>query len=49
MGEDDIYFRVEDWYPLVDKLASTQLIIMSQANHGPQHKYPDLAAKYISC
>ncbi|HET7391075.1 MAG TPA: hypothetical protein VFJ51_09650 [Nitrososphaeraceae archaeon] len=33
---------------MVGKLASTQVIIMPKASHGPQHKYPDLAAKYIS-
>jgi pimeloyl-ACP methyl ester carboxylesterase len=48
MGDHDICFRVEDWYPLIGKLPSTQLIVMPQAGHGPQHQYPDLAAKYIT-
>jgi pimeloyl-ACP methyl ester carboxylesterase len=48
MGDHDICFRVEDWYPLVGKLPSTQLIVMPHAGHGVQHQYPDLAAKYIA-
>jgi pimeloyl-ACP methyl ester carboxylesterase len=47
MGDHDIGFPVEDWYRLVGKLPSTQLIVMPQAGHGPQHQYPDLAVKYI--
>ena len=47
VGDHDIGFPVEDWYRLVGKLPSTQLIVMPQAGHGPQHQYPDLAAKYI--
>jgi pimeloyl-ACP methyl ester carboxylesterase len=48
MGDHDICFRVEDWYPLIGKLQSTQLIVVPQAGHGPQHQYPDIAAKYIT-
>ena len=48
MGDHDIGFPVEDWFRLVGKLPSTQLIVMPQAGHGPQHQYPDLAAKYIA-
>ena len=48
MGDHDICFHVEDWYPLVGKLPSIQLIVMPQAGHGVQHQYPDLAAKYIT-
>ncbi len=48
MGDHDIGFPVEDWYRLVGKLPSTQLIVMPQAGHGPQHQYPDLAVKYIA-
>jgi pimeloyl-ACP methyl ester carboxylesterase len=47
-GDHDIGFRVEDWYPLIGKLPSIQLIVMPQAGHGPQHQYPDLTAKDIS-
>jgi pimeloyl-ACP methyl ester carboxylesterase len=48
MGDHDIGFPVEDWFRLVGKLPSTQLIVMPQAGHGPQHQYPDLSAKYIA-
>jgi pimeloyl-ACP methyl ester carboxylesterase len=48
MGDHDIGFPVQDWYPLIGKLPSTQLIVMPQAGHGPQHQYPDLTAKYIA-
>jgi pimeloyl-ACP methyl ester carboxylesterase len=48
IGDHDIGFPVQDWYRLIGKLPSTQLIVMPQAGHGPQHQYPDLAAKYIA-
>jgi pimeloyl-ACP methyl ester carboxylesterase len=48
MGDHDIAFSVEEWFALVGKLPSTQLIVMPQAGHGPQHQYPDLTAKYIA-
>lgn len=32
---------------LVSPGTSIQFIVMPQAGHGPQHQYPDLAAKYI--
>jgi pimeloyl-ACP methyl ester carboxylesterase len=48
MGDHDIGFPIQDWYPLVGKLPSTQLIVMPQSGHGPQHQYPYLAAKYIA-
>ena len=48
MGDHDICFHVEDWYPLVGKLPSIQLIVMPLAGHGVEHQYPDLAAKYIT-
>jgi hypothetical protein len=48
MGDHDIGWRVEDWYPLIGGLESTQVIVMSRGGHAPHHQYPDLAAKYIS-
>ena len=48
MGDHDICFHVEDWYPMIGELPSIQLIVMPQAGHGVQHQYPDLAAKYIT-
>jgi pimeloyl-ACP methyl ester carboxylesterase len=48
MGDHDIAFRVEDWYPLIGDLESIQVIVMPRAGHGPQHQYSDLVAKYIT-
>lgn len=48
MGDHDIGWRVEDWYPLIGNLESTQLIVMPRAGHAPHHQYPDLVAKYIT-
>jgi len=48
MGDHDICFHVEDWYPLIGKLPSIQLIVMPLAGHAVQHQYPELAAKYIT-
>lgn len=48
MGDHDICFHVEDWYPLIGKLPSIQLIVMPQAGHAVQHQYPDLVANYIT-
>ena len=48
MGDHDIGWRVEDWYPLIGGLESTQVIVMPRAGHAPHHQYPDLVAKYIS-
>ena len=48
MGDHDICFHVEDWYPIVGKFPLIQLIVMPQAGHAVQHQYPDLAASYIT-
>jgi pimeloyl-ACP methyl ester carboxylesterase len=48
MGDHDIGFHVEDWYPLIGGLESTQLIVLPRAGHAPQHQYPELVAKYIT-
>ena len=48
MGDHDIGFRVEDWYPLTGNLESTQVIVLPRAGHAPHHQYPDLVAKYIT-
>ena len=36
MGDHDICFHVEDWYPIVGKLPLIQLIVMPQAGHAIQ-------------
>ena len=48
MGDRDIGFHVEDWYPLIGDLESTQVIVLPRAGHGPQHQYPNLVANYIT-
>jgi pimeloyl-ACP methyl ester carboxylesterase len=48
MGDHDIGFHLEDWYPLIGDLESTQVIVLPRAGHAPQHQYPDLVAKYIT-
>jgi pimeloyl-ACP methyl ester carboxylesterase len=48
MGDHDIGWHVEDWYPLIGDLESTQVIVMPRAGHAPHHQYPDLVAKYIT-
>ncbi|OQP60554.1 alpha/beta hydrolase [Niastella vici] len=47
-GDHDISFAVDNWYPLVRKAPTMQLIVFPDAGHGPQHQYPELAAGYIS-
>ncbi|MDX1372291.1 MAG: hypothetical protein R3321_07460 [Nitrososphaeraceae archaeon] len=39
MGNHDICFPVENWYILLSKLFSTQLIVFPQSGHGSQHQY----------
>lgn len=46
-GDHDISFPVENWYALVRKLQTTQLIVIPMSGHGPQHEYPELIAQYI--
>ncbi|QEM08413.1 alpha/beta hydrolase [Mucilaginibacter rubeus] len=47
-GDNDISFAVDNWYPLIRKAPSLQLIVMPDAGHGPHHQYPDLTAGYIN-
>jgi pimeloyl-ACP methyl ester carboxylesterase len=47
MGDHDISFPMQNWYVLLGKLQSTQLIVIPKAGHGPQHEYPELTAQYI--
>jgi pimeloyl-ACP methyl ester carboxylesterase len=48
-GDHDISFPVQNWYALVRKLRTTQIIVIPMAGHGPQHEFPELVAQYISC
>lgn len=46
-GDHDISFAVENWFPLTRKLQTTQLIVLPQTGHGPQHQHPELVVSYI--
>lgn len=47
MGDHDVCFAVENWFPLVRKIKSAQLVVLPQTGHGPQHQYPDMIVGYI--
>lgn len=47
MGDHDICFAIENWFPLVRKIKSAQLVVLPQTGHGPQHQYPEMVAGYI--
>ncbi|MCG2615089.1 alpha/beta hydrolase [Terrimonas sp. NA20] len=46
-GDHDISFAVENWFPLVRKLPTTQLIVLPLTGHAPQHQHPALVVSYI--
>ena len=46
-GDHDISFPVQNWYSLVRKLQTTQIIVIPMSGHGPHHEFPELTAKYI--
>lgn len=46
-GDHDISFAVENWFPLIRQLPTTQIIILPLTGHGPQHQYPELVTAYI--
>lgn len=48
VGEDDICFPAEDWFSLNGKLPNSQIVLMAETGHGPQHQFPELSAKYIT-
>ena len=48
MGDHDIGFNVEDWYPLIGDLESTQVIVLPRAGHASHYRYHDLVANYIT-
>jgi len=47
-GDHKICFPPQNWFALARKLPTTQLIVIPQAGHGPQHQHPELVAKYIT-
>lgn len=47
-GDHEICFPPQNWFALVRKLPTMQLIIIPQAGHGPQHQHPEMVARYIT-
>ncbi len=47
-GDNDISFAVDNWYPLIRKAPTLQLIVMPDAGHGPLLQYPELTSGYIN-
>jgi len=46
-GDHDISFAIENWFPLVRDLPTTQIIVLPLTGHGPQHQHPTLVTGYI--
>lgn len=47
-GDHDISFAVENWFPLLRKLPTTQIIVFPHTGHAPQHQFPELSVQYIT-
>jgi pimeloyl-ACP methyl ester carboxylesterase len=47
-GDNDPSVPATNWYPLIGSIPRAQIVVLPQSGHGPQHQYPDLAAKYIA-
>lgn len=49
LGADhDIVFPIENWYALNGQLPTTRLITYPNTGHGPQHQFPEEAARHIA-
>ena len=46
-GDHDISFAAENWYPLTKQLPTSQLIVLPQTGHAPQHQNIPLVVHYI--
>ena len=46
-GDHDTSFAVENWYPLTKQLPTSQLILLPQTGHAPQHQNIPLVVNYI--
>lgn len=47
-GDHDISFALENWYPLIKKAPSLQLICLPVSGHAPHFQYPELVTGYIN-
>lgn len=48
MGDHDISFAVDNWYPFINQMTNAQMIVYSGTGHAPQHQFPELTSKYIA-
>ncbi|MEO8534577.1 MAG: alpha/beta hydrolase [Flavobacterium sp.] len=46
-GDHDSSFAVENWYPVINQMVNSQLLVYSETGHAPQHQHPELTSKYI--
>ena len=46
-GDSDISTAVENWFALNGKIPNAHLLVYPETGHGPQHQYPELAARQI--
>ncbi|HEY3515564.1 MAG TPA: alpha/beta hydrolase [Gammaproteobacteria bacterium] len=46
-GSNDISTAVENWFALNGKIPNAHLLVYPETGHGPQHQYPELAARQI--
>jgi pimeloyl-ACP methyl ester carboxylesterase len=46
-GDHEICFPPGNWFELIRKLPTTQLVVIPQTGHGPQQQYPGMVAAYI--
>lgn len=46
-ADHDIVFPIENWYALNGQLPTVRLITYPKTGHGPQHQFPEEAARHI--
>lgn len=47
-GDHDISTAGQNWFPLMGRLPTAQLLMYPAAGHGPHHQHPELTAKYVA-
>jgi pimeloyl-ACP methyl ester carboxylesterase len=46
-GDNDISVPAPNWFPLVGKIRSAELVVYPQSGHAPQHQYPEMTTDLI--
>lgn len=46
-GDHDPSTAVENWFAMIRRFPTLQLIVYPESGHGPQHQYPQRAARHI--